>query len=83
MLREDIAPAWLEEPGSVEEAAERYFRPALRDAFINLCRGPVSHYLDKFGFRSNLLKAGGSRGALWTLWTCLRQGWVAPWQWTR
>ncbi len=29
-LREDLAPAWLLPPLSLEETAERYIRPALR-----------------------------------------------------
>ena len=29
-LRDDLAPAWLAEPGSVEETAEKYIRPELR-----------------------------------------------------
>ncbi len=38
-LREDIAPTWLRQPYSIEETAERYVRPALRHAFVRLCRG--------------------------------------------
>lgn len=56
-LREDLAPAWLQEPLTVEETAERHVRPALRQAFVDLCRGSVGAYLERFGFRSNLLKA--------------------------
>ena len=56
-LREDIAPTWLEEPLSIEETAERYVRPALREVFVGLCRKPVGRYLDRFEFRSDLLKA--------------------------
>ncbi|GIG58983.1 FAD-dependent oxidoreductase [Longispora fulva] len=55
MLREDLAPAWLAEPGSVEETAERYIRPELRDVFVNLVRGSVADHLDRFGFASELL----------------------------
>lgn len=57
MIREDIAPAWLEGPRSIEETAERCVRPALRRAFIELCRGSVGDYLAKFGFESELLEA--------------------------
>jgi hypothetical protein len=46
-LREDVAPTWLAEPLSLEETAERYVRPALRNVFVDLCRQPVSHYLDR------------------------------------
>jgi len=56
-LRQDIAPTWLEQPHSVEETAERYVRPALRQAFVRLCRGSVGEYLDRFGFVSDLVKA--------------------------
>ncbi|GAM25598.1 hypothetical protein SAMD00019534_087730 [Acytostelium subglobosum LB1] len=56
MLREDIAPTWLQEPLSVEETAERFVRPALRQAFINLCRGTAKDYVSKFGFQSDLLR---------------------------
>ncbi len=56
-LREDLAPAWLAPPLPLEETAERYLRPALRDVFVDLCRGSVAAYLDRFGFRSELLVA--------------------------
>ncbi|MBA2661288.1 MAG: NAD(P)/FAD-dependent oxidoreductase [Bradymonadaceae bacterium] len=56
-LREDIAPTWLAEPASIEQTAERYVRPALRDVFVDLCRGSVGDYLDRFGFQSDLVKA--------------------------
>src|SRR3989442_1528794 len=56
-LREDVAPTWLEEPLSIEETAEKYVRPALRRVFVDLCRKPVGHYLDRFEFRSDLVKA--------------------------
>ncbi len=54
-LREDLAAAWLAEPRSVEETAERHIRPALRQAFIELVRGSVAGYLARFDFRSELL----------------------------
>ena len=31
--------------------------PQLREAFVDLCRGSVADYLDRFGFQSELLKA--------------------------
>lgn len=46
-LREDIAPTWLQEPLSLEETAEKYVRPHLRNIFVDLCRQPVSQYLDR------------------------------------
>jgi phytoene dehydrogenase-like protein len=57
MLRADLAPAWLAEPMSLEQTAERYIRPRLRSAFVELCRGSVGDYLDRFGFTSDLVKA--------------------------
>lgn len=56
-LREDIAPTWLAEPLTIEETAERYVRPALREVFVRLCRGSVGEYLERFDFQSELLPA--------------------------
>src|SRR5579872_4478113 len=56
-LREDLSPTWLAEPLSIEDTADRYVRPQLRRTFIDLCRGAIAPYLDRFGFRSDLLKA--------------------------
>jgi len=56
-LRSDLAPAWLAEPLSVEDTAERFVRPALRTAFVDLCRGSVADYLGRFGFASDLVVA--------------------------
>ncbi len=56
-LRDDLAPALLAEPLTLEETAERYLRPALRSTFRELCLGSVAAYLDRFGFRSPLLPA--------------------------
>jgi phytoene dehydrogenase-like protein len=57
MLREDIASAWLQDPLSIEETAERFVRPRLRDAFVRLCRGSVADYLARFDFETELLVA--------------------------
>ena len=54
-LRSDLAPAWLEEPGTVEEIADRHIRPQLQSTFIDLVRGSVVDYLARFGFKSELL----------------------------
>ncbi|GLY94671.1 NAD(P)/FAD-dependent oxidoreductase [Actinoplanes sp. NBRC 103695] len=54
-LRADLAPAWLREPGSVEQIADRYIRPSLQSTFIDLVRGSVADYLARFGFKSELL----------------------------
>jgi phytoene dehydrogenase-like protein len=56
-LREDVAPTWLQQPLSIEETAEKYVRPARRQVFIDMCRGSVGAYLDRFDFKSDLLKA--------------------------
>ncbi len=56
-LREDLAPAWLAEPLSLADTAERYLRPALREIFVAACRGSVVEYLDRFGFVSERLLA--------------------------
>jgi phytoene dehydrogenase-like protein len=56
-LREDLAPAWLNEVGSVEDVAERYVRPALQETFTNLCRGSVADYLARFDFASEQVVA--------------------------
>ena len=56
-LRDDVAATWLMEPLSIEQTAERFVRPTLRRVFVDLCRNPVGQYLDRFGFRSELLKA--------------------------
>ena len=54
-LRDDLAPAWLAEPGSVEETADRYIRPELRKTFIDLVLGSAADYVARFDFRSELL----------------------------
>src|SRR5690606_21670424 len=56
-LRDDIAPTWLRPPLSIEDTAERYVRGPLRQVFIDLCRRPVRDYIDRFGFKSDLIRA--------------------------
>ncbi|MBA3441190.1 MAG: NAD(P)/FAD-dependent oxidoreductase [Pyrinomonadaceae bacterium] len=56
-MRDCIAPTWLQEPLSIEETAERFVHPPLRQAFIDLCRRPISEYLARFGFKSDLVQA--------------------------
>ena len=56
-LREDVAPTWLDDPLSIEDTAERWVRPALRRHFVDLCRGSVGAYLQRFDFQSDLVKA--------------------------
>ncbi len=74
-LREDVAPSWLQPPRSIEETAEAFVRPALRETFINLCRGTVGDYLERFEFRSDLLKA---MYAVTDGFTGLDGGWDTP-----
>src|SRR3954468_7339934 len=56
-IRDDLAPAWLAEPLSVEASAEKYIRPALRRAFLDLVARPVEEDLARFNFKSDLLAA--------------------------
>jgi phytoene dehydrogenase-like protein len=56
-LRDDLAPAWLAEPMPLEDTAERYIRPGLRQTFVDLVRGDVATYLDRFEFASELIVA--------------------------
>jgi phytoene dehydrogenase-like protein len=56
-IRDDVAPSWLEEAIPLEQVAEKYVRPQLRQIFIDLMRKPVRDYLERFGFKSDLLKA--------------------------
>ena len=56
-LRQDVAGALLHTPLSIEETAERFVRPGLRDIFVDLCRGSIGAYLSRFGFESELLEA--------------------------
>jgi phytoene dehydrogenase-like protein len=56
-LRDDLAGAWLAEPCTVEETAERFVRPALRAAFVDLVTGSAVDYLSRFGFESEVLVA--------------------------
>src|SRR2546423_10124095 len=54
-IRDDLASAWLAEPPSPEASAERFIRPGLRRAFLDLVTQPVEHYLARFAFKSDLL----------------------------
>ncbi|HYT10466.1 MAG TPA: NAD(P)/FAD-dependent oxidoreductase [Mycobacteriales bacterium] len=56
-LRRDLAPAWLAEPTTVEETAERYVRPSLQSTFVTMVRGSAIDYLTRFGFRSETVLA--------------------------
>lgn len=56
-IRDDLAPAWLDEPLSFEATADRYIRPPLRQIFLDLITRPVEEYLAQFDFKSELLMA--------------------------
>jgi len=56
-LRDDLAPSWFHEPLSLEDTAERYVRSSLRQVFVDLCRKPVGDYIDRFPFKSDLIRA--------------------------
>ena len=56
-LRNDLGPSWMEAPLSLEETSEKFIRKELRRVFIDLCRGSARNYLDRFGFKSDLVKA--------------------------
>ncbi len=56
-MRDDVARSWLEEPLTIEETAERYVRAPLRAAFVDLCRKSVGAYVDRWGMKSEHLKA--------------------------
>lgn len=75
MLRDDLAPAWLRAPLSIEDTAERYVRASLRDVFVDLCRGSVGAYLARFGFQSELLE---SMYAVTDGFTGLHGSWDTP-----
>ena len=56
-LRHDLSPVWLAPPVSLEETASRHVRPGLRQVFLDLCRGSVGAYLERFAFESELVEA--------------------------
>lgn len=74
-IREDIAPTWLQEPLSIEETAQKFVRPELRQIFIDLCRKPIRDYLNRFGFKSELIKA---TYAVTDAFSGLHAGWDTP-----
>ncbi len=63
-LVSDLSPAWTAGPLAVEEIGARFVRPALRDAFVALCRGSFAEYAARFGIQSGLLKATLAADAL-------------------
>jgi phytoene dehydrogenase-like protein len=74
-LRDDLAPAWLAPPLTLEETAERYVRPELRGVFVDLVLGSVADHLGRFGFGSDLLPA---MYAVTDAFPGLHGGWDTP-----
>lgn len=74
-LRDDIAPAWLKEPVSIEQTAADYVRPDLQQVFVDLCRGTIGDYLDRFDFESDLIRA---MYAVTDAFSGLHGGWDTP-----
>ncbi len=56
-LVSDLEPAWLAGPMPVEEVADRFVRPARRDALVGLVRGLANAYFARFGIEDDRLKA--------------------------
>ena len=56
-LREDLAPAWLAPPLTLEETASRYVRRPLQDVFVAMVRGSAMDHLQRFGFESETVLA--------------------------
>jgi phytoene dehydrogenase-like protein len=53
----DLAPSWLAEPLPVADTADRYVRPELRPAFVDLVTGSAIDWLSRFGFTDESLIA--------------------------
>lgn len=64
----DLGTAWLAGPLPVEETADRYVRPELRERFVALCRGTLAEYVARFGIQSGLVKAALAVDALVGSW---------------
>lgn len=56
-LRDDLGPSWLAPALCLEDTAERYVRPALRQTYLDLVRGSALDFLRSNGFRSDELIA--------------------------
>jgi phytoene dehydrogenase-like protein len=64
----DLGSAWLAGPLSLEDTADRFVRPELREAFVALCRGSLAQYVARFSLQSGLLKAALAVDALVGSW---------------
>ena len=60
----DLKPAWTAGPLDVEATSDRFVRASRRDAFVALCRGSIGAYVDRFGVKSDLVKAAMASDAL-------------------
>jgi phytoene dehydrogenase-like protein len=74
-LRDDLAPAWLAPPLPLEETAERYVRPELRQVLLDLATGSVADHLGRYAFASDLLPA---MYAVTDAFPGLHGGWDTP-----
>ncbi|MCW5832869.1 MAG: hypothetical protein KIS78_10705, partial [Labilithrix sp.] len=63
-LVSDLEAAWVAGPMAVEDVAARWVRPALREAFVGLCRGSFAAYAARFGIPCGLVKAALAADAL-------------------
>jgi len=63
----------LEDPLSIEDTADKYVRQSLRRVFVDLCRKSVGDYIDRWGFKSDLLRA----------MYAVTDGFSGCWNWTR
>ena len=70
----DLGPAWVAGPLDVEETGDRFVRAAHRAAFVALCRGSIGAYVDRFGVKSDLVKAAIASDALASTFG----GWTTP-----
>jgi phytoene dehydrogenase-like protein len=53
----DLGSAWLAGALPVEDTADRFVRPELRDKFVALCRGSLAEYVARFRIHSGLIKS--------------------------
>ena len=60
----DLEPAWTAGPLDVEATSDRFVRASRREAFVALCRGSIGAYVDRFGVKSDLVKAAIASDAL-------------------
>ena len=60
----DLGPVWTRPGVALDEIAGRHVRPALREAFVHLCKDSFAAYAARFGLRSGLLRAALAVDAL-------------------